>query len=340
MKKARIYAAIGAVLMSAMAVADEPNGVVGIREIPTESIPPSLLDAVKKYGADLLSQQPTLQQLGLQCPEEPNLLDVTVTSTVIKNTISGLYTYSYVVHSGTRSLQQIESFAVDFRGPEPTSMAPDGWVGAAYTERSTFGFISMSSDLFGSLLDTPTVLQSFVMPGSSLAGFSITSPNPPGPVRYFVGGRVRYPAGFAQNIDETEADALMGECPAYGQPFPAFNLSGTAVGPSNGNSLKLSVASRSEAAIALLLTVPARMDINLDTIRVTPGNHLIAPKSVQVGGVASDGAKSYVVTVATSELKQRCYQQALIVHAQSSSGAPLVGMIQAPARDCISIGAQ
>lgn len=169
-------------------------------------------------------------QTAAACPTAPNLVKVNVLAAVSFDSSSGLYTYQYTVASDPSSQQDVSDFAIDFAAPISNVTSPQGWTNGTFNGRSTTHWAATAAAPLPA--GTPDVGQ--VPPalfpikaGKSMSGFSLQSPNPPGPVNFYVLGD----GGIPETASEAEAEALMDNCPQSTGGLLDMAVSGTTQGP-------------------------------------------------------------------------------------------------------------
>ncbi len=158
-------------------------------------------------------------------------VDVSIEVDVQYDGASQLYTYNYSVTSLTSSIQNVESFAVEFDGEVLNIQSPVGW--------KDFMFDDESLLMWGSIIaiprpadyvDTGNVLPGLhdIKPGETLSGFSFQSPELPQTSRYFAQGFAPIP----QADHEGELDV-----PENQLTFTQNSKSGLTIGPGLDDSL-------------------------------------------------------------------------------------------------------
>jgi hypothetical protein len=185
-------------------------------------------------GASALAQTGT-------CPPPPTLFSATVNANVTFNPTTNLYTYTYTISNAASSQQAIQDFLVDFASPISNVSDPTGWTNEIVSGRSTEYW---DATLAGALpAGEPDVGQippglDEIKPGSSLGGFSFQSPNPPGPVNYYLHGYIDYVAFFGANSGantykgvETQQENLIADCPQSYGGFFDLAVKGNTQGP-------------------------------------------------------------------------------------------------------------
>lgn len=164
------------------------------------------------------------------CPTPPNLVKVNATATVTFDPTTNLYTYQYTVASDATSQQEVSGIAVDFAPPVQNVISPQGWTSGTFSGRNTVLWAATApAPLPAGVADQgqvpPGLFQ--IKPGNSLGGFSLQSPNPPGPVN-------SYATGFADlGIADSEdgAEAIMDACPQSVGGFFDLAMVGSTQGP-------------------------------------------------------------------------------------------------------------
>lgn len=164
------------------------------------------------------------------CPPARNLVTVTVTASVKFDPSTKLYTYQYTVANSASSQQAVSDFALDFAPPVSNAAGPKGWIEMPFHGRSTIMWdAGVGSPLPSGTADigqmTPPLAE--IQPGSTAAGFSFQSPNPPGTVNYYALGFAGLPAGETEQDTETRAE----NCPQSGGGFFDLAVTGTTHGP-------------------------------------------------------------------------------------------------------------
>jgi hypothetical protein len=123
-----------------------------------------------------------------------------ITVDVSYDSVTALWRYRYTAANGASAEQDLFNLTFRVSGPPASVTAPDGWIAvrgpaALYTAAEP-GAIAFEAELPETPLDgldafPPSPSQ--VRPGTSLSGFELTSPYPPGTVRTYVQGWVATP---------------------------------------------------------------------------------------------------------------------------------------------------
>ncbi len=166
------------------------------------------------------------------CPDPPNKVTVTVNATVTFDSTTQLYTYEYEVFNDPTSLQDVERFTVDFAPPVSEITSPQGWARSFFRIRSTIHWSAFEGiDPPPGEPDPGDIPPPLfpITPGTSKTGFSFKSPNPPGPVKFYVMGFTPLPSG----LSDEEAETLADECPQLAGNFFQLAVSGVTQGPAN-----------------------------------------------------------------------------------------------------------
>ena len=151
--------------------------------------------------------RPARAQPTFTCPIGPDRVDATVGVSVTHDPASGIYAYAYTLKSAPSSAQEIESFELVAADPVAIQ-APPGWNGLMTYDQRTV--LWMAFELDPAIADVVTNDASVppsianIKPGKSLAGFSLRSLSPPGPVTYTVKGYA--PVPFEPTTDEPDEE--------------------------------------------------------------------------------------------------------------------------------------
>jgi hypothetical protein len=82
----------------------------------------------------------TYAQTTVVCPPDPNLVTVKVTSKFNFDAVTKMFTYTYTISNDLSSVQEIESFNLDFAPSISSVVDPPGWVDGTFSFRSTLGW--------------------------------------------------------------------------------------------------------------------------------------------------------------------------------------------------------
>ncbi len=169
-------------------------------------------------------------QAQVVCPDPPNRVTVTVNATVTFDPANQLFTYEYEVFNDPTSLQDVNHFALDFASPVSEITSPQGWSDGFFDGRSTISWYAVEPDpSYPDEPDTGDIPPPLfpIRPGTSMSGFSFKSPNPPGPVKFYVMGFTQLPGAPS----ELEVEELLEECPQIRGGFFDLAVTGFTQGP-------------------------------------------------------------------------------------------------------------
>lgn len=167
---------------------------------------------------------PARAQTPVVCPDPPNKVAVRVKGTATFDPATRLFTYEFEVFNDQTSVQEVDSFAMDFTPPISDITAPRGWAKSFFDDRTTIHwYASEAVPSPPGKPDTgqvpPGLFQ--IKPGTSLGGFSFKSPLPPAPMTFYVLGFALLPSAPT----EEEAESLPAVCPDISGTF--FDLAVT-----------------------------------------------------------------------------------------------------------------
>jgi len=183
-------------------------------------------------------------QAQIVCPDPPNRVTVTVNATVTFDSATNLYTYAYEVFSDPTSAQDVDAFAVDVAGLISAIASPQGWSGRQLRTRSTIDWhVFEPVPLAPGEVDTGDVPPPLfpITPGTLMTGFSFKSPNPPGPVKFYVTAYIRIPTVST----EEEADEFYFTCPQLAASIFNLAVTGTTEGPVQDSEL-INISTRAQ----------------------------------------------------------------------------------------------
>lgn len=176
---------------------------------------------------------PIFGQAEILVPVIPtNQVDVTVTVDITFDAATQLYTYAYKVTSLPTSLQDIDTFDLEFNGEVSNMTSPRGWISVPFSMQPIMLWAaievpkeSIPSDYVddGSLFPSPFQIK----PGQTLGGFSLQSPSPPQAVKF-------YAKGFAQVPTATDEDDFANITIPV---FPDDSKAGVTLGPRLADNL-------------------------------------------------------------------------------------------------------
>lgn len=280
------------------------------------------------FGAPVWAQAP--------CPQPPNQVTVKVDATTSFDPVSKLHTYRYTVNSDAASRQNVESFSLDFTAPISNITVPRGWSRGMVHNRSTIHWAAiLAGPLPTGVADRgqmPPLLSS-IKPGTSLSGFSFTSPHPPGPVKFYVNGEAQIGMG-------TEADAEFGtqNCPDAVGFFLDLAVVGSTLGPVNFIPVQIEIKppatppvsinprSEGETPVAILGTSSFNVSsIDPASLRLGPGAAAPMHDGVHFEDVNGDGIIDLVAQFPTPSIGLRCLDTALFLTGKTTDGTPIQG---------------
>lgn len=270
------------------------------------------------------------------CPTPPNRVDVEVTAEVDFDPDSELFTYRYEVFNRPSSLQDVRRFALDFESPIEQVASPPGWKESFFDERTTIHWYAFeNAPRPPGSPDTGRVLPGIaqVPPGGELDGFVFRSPNPPGPVSFYVLGFV----DTTPAASEGEAERILEECPEIAGTFFDLAVSGTTRGPvdvllvdidikpgSSPNSIQ--PESRGVIPVAVLATPdfdPSEIDGS--TVRFGPAEAAPVHGTPHFEDIDSDGDVDRVFHFSTQESGLTCADETADLTGATRGGTPILG---------------
>ncbi len=276
-------------------------------------------------------------QTSLVCPPEPNLVTVKVASQVTFDSSTKMYTYTYTVSNDASSGQEIESFNLDFAPPASNLVNPQGWVHGTFSFRSTLGWDAVDEvdrpvDPADNASVPPALSQ--IKPGQSVTGFSLQSPKPPGPVKYFVTGYVIVPS----QQSEDDAETLSTECPGLRKQVPDIAVVGTTQGPvdfipvnieikpPSTSPVRVNPRAQGDTPVAILGSATFQVSsIDPSSLRLGPGESTPSANQVHFEDVNGDGIIDLVAQFPTQQIGIRCNDTALFLTGKTTSGVGIQG---------------
>ncbi len=277
------------------------------------------------------------------CPPPPNQVTVTVTANVSFDSTSQLYTYTYTLASDQSSVQDIVSFAVSFENSINNIADPNGWDhGLMFTGSTVRWSADVATPFPPGVQDQGHVPPSAfpVKPGTSMTGFSFTSPKPPGPVKYYVHGYSPIPP----QTSEADAEQFSTVCGLKGT-FLQRGVTGTTSGPVNFVSVSISIkppaappvpmniGDRGVTPVAILgsSTFDAST-VDISSLLLGPGNATVfGPGSPGSNGQAdledvnNDGFPDLVVHFRSQQIGVQCTDTSLLLTGKTKAGTPIRG---------------
>lgn len=270
------------------------------------------------------------------CPEPPNRVEARVEAEVTFDDTTDLFTYRYTVFNEATSLQDIRRFALDFKPPISGIASPAGWKESFFSDRDTLHWYAFENDpLPPGEADTGQILpgKAQIPPGSSLAGFSLQSPNPPGPVTFYVLGFIQVPRAS----DETEAELLTERCPEFFGTFFDLAVRGTTTGPLDVIVVAIDVKpgsfpnavnpSTPEVVPVAILTTPQFDATSVDPLSVAfgPGGATEIHRRGHLEDVDGDGDVDLVLHFDIRDSGIRCGDTEVSLTGQTFGGVPILG---------------
>lgn len=285
------------------------------------------------------------------CPPPPNQVSVTVTPTASLDPVTQLYTYSYTLASDSSSIQDTVSFAVNFEGSIDNINDPQGWDHGIMFNGSTVRWSAdVAADFPPGVTDQGQVPPPAfpIHPGSSMTGFSFTSPKPPGPVKFVVHGESPIPP----QASESDAEQFSTVCGLKGS-FMDRGVSGTTLGPVNfitvGISIKppaappvpMNPGDRGNIPVAILgsATFDAST-VDVSSLRLGPGDAAVFSPGNSGGSKATledvngDGFPDLVVHFPSQQIQVQCGTTSLLLTGKTTSGTPIRGTEAIQAVSC------
>ena len=270
------------------------------------------------------------------CPTSPNRVNVTVNVAVSFDSATNLFTYSYTVASASTSEQDVHNFALDFAGPVSNVTRPVGWTNSAFSFRPTLHwFASDAAPLAPGVPDRgqiPPAL-SQIKPGNSLSGFAFESPNPPGPVNFYVLGFVDVSVASS----EAEAETFVASCPETFGGFFDVAVRGQTQGPITFRPVEIDIKPHSgpnnlnpqgggPIGVAVLSN-PSFDARSLDpaTVRFGPAEAPEIPERRQTQDINHDGLLDVVFRFTISATGIPCGATSATLTGQTTGGISIQG---------------
>jgi hypothetical protein len=123
----------------------------------------------------------------------------TLTTLVSYDNAAQQWRYEYQLANGSSAEQPVKSLDLTFNGPATAVLQPSGWWGVVFVggqggiPGATFAAEYPETFVATPLGDAPAQPPAAVAPGSSLSGFVIMSPYPPGEARTYIQGYAAVP---------------------------------------------------------------------------------------------------------------------------------------------------
>lgn len=277
------------------------------------------------------------------CPQPPNLVSVHVTASTSFDPAAQLYTYTYSLASDSVSVQDVVSFAVAFEGSISNLNDPQGWDhGMMFTGSTVRWSADVAADFPPGVEDQGQVPPSAfpVRPGTSMTGFSFTSPKAPGPVKYFVHGYSPVPP----QASEDDAEQFSTVCGLKGS-YMDRGVTGTTSGPVNFIAVNISIkppaaapvpispGDRGATPVAILgsSTFDAST-VDVSSVLLGPGNAAVfGPGSPSFNGqmdledVNNDGFPDLVLHFRSQQIGVQCTDTSLLLTGKTQNGTAIRG---------------
>jgi hypothetical protein len=272
----------------------------------------------------------------ISCPAAPNNFTASITPSVTFNPTTSLYTFQYTVANASASQQQISDFAIDFATPVSNVASPSGWTNTLFADRNTVHWkATAAAPLPPGVADVgqvpPGIAQ--IQPGTSLAGFSFQSTNPPGPVNDYTLGFVDIAAADTEETAENSADNCAGTIGGF------FDLAvlGTTQGPvqfvpvqieikPGGTPAAINPASNGNIPVAILSSSSFNAPSTVDPGTVRFGRASAAPTdSGHVEDVNNDGLPDLVFQFPTPSTGIVCGDTSETLTGKTLSGTSIRG---------------
>lgn len=259
-----------------------------------------------------------------ECPSTPDQLSASVSASVRFDPGTKLFRYSYAVANAPSSAQQAWTFDVDVVSPISQIAAPAGWVGMQITARPWVHWAA---------LDTSRRLA----PGGSLSGFSFMSPKPPGDATFHAKGYVEVPhvAASSEADAELAAEELVERCPQLQISPLDEGISGRTFGPVDARIVAVDVRPGSDAnpvdpGSHGVVPIAILGSPSFDAASVSrPSIHLVpsgaGPVHFSIEDVNGDGILDLMLHFRTDDAQVKCGDTAIVVTAQTTTGARLAG---------------
>ncbi len=280
------------------------------------------------------------------CPKSPNRVHVQVDPKVTFDSASRLYRYEYTLSSSPSSELEVEAFALFFSPPISQIQSPRGWSSAFFgdlsenptRDPSILGWDAsehapVDPNSEGPALLPPGLFQ--IKPGASLSGFSLLSPNPPGPVRYYTRGFMQLPGAE----DEMEAEFLEACPPESVGDFFETSVMGATLGPVSFTPVQIDIKPGStdnpinpNAQGVIPVAILSTKDFDAGTVdpaSVTFGRG--QAKEIHGTGhiedVNSDGRPDMVLHFDTQQTKVKCTDMAVFLRGKTLTGQEIAARI-------------
>ncbi len=272
----------------------------------------------------------------VNCPSPPSQVKITVVASITFNAATKLYTYRYSLASAPESKTPLVDFALDFASPISKAASPNGWGVTLYRGRSTeLWDAGIGSPLPTGVPDSGqiTVPIAALAPGKTLSGFSLQSPNPPGPVKY-------YALGFADimaEATEEEAEAAMDACPESTGGFFDRALVGITQGPvlfipvtievNPSHSLASIHHARQGVTTVAVLSSPGFDASTIDprTVKFGPAAAAAIDSTSHLADVNNDGKLDLVLDFSAAATGIKCDDLSAALTGKTKNGTPIRG---------------
>ena len=285
-------------------------------------------------------------QVSVTCPPGPNQFTAQVTAKVTFDQASQLYTYTYLVANDAKSAQEIDSLNLDFAPPVSNIINPDGWTDGIFGFRSTMSWAAtVPAPLPPGAVDDGSVPPGFaqIKPGHSLGGFSLQSPKPPGPVKYFLSGFVNIPPqkgkeGSSDEDGEAAAEELLEQCPQSVGPLLDLAVVGTTQGPVDFIPVDIQIKPTATPPVpinpgAMGVTPVAVLGsasfdvttVDQSSVRFGTGNAAPQKNSGHFEDVNHDGVVDLVFQFPSQSIGARCNDRALFLTGKNKAGTGIQG---------------
>lgn len=270
----------------------------------------------------------------VKCPDGPNRAVPAIAASANFDSTSNLYTYAYTVSNDPKSIQEIDSFSVDFDGSLSNITNPPGWTHGTFFGRNTLGWDATLADDTAPVRSAvpPSLVQ--IKPGDSLSGFSFQSTQGPGAVKFYVTGFAPIPP----QPSELDAEKLEEDCPQLARHILDQAVVGLTQGPSDAMAVQIDIKPgsdpnainpRSQGVVPVAILGSSSFDVNrVDqaSVRLGPGEAKPQNDKGHLEDVNGDGVFDLVFQFPTQDVKLRCFDRALVLTGNTTSGKSILGV--------------
>ena len=188
------------------------------------------------------------------CPPPPSGIEPTLQVQVSFDKKSNAYTYKYTIQNGKNAQLPLSWFGVQSNQAPTTIVSPLHWRGSFRSLSFApfdfnWGTAEVNPAIANKITGDGTLAGAFyaLKPGSSLSGFEITSPQPPGPAQFFAEGDATPPTSIPTATDDEATPNCAGW--DFKNAQLATQLTGVTTGPSDPNTISVRLREREEKGI-------------------------------------------------------------------------------------------